>query len=60
MWRKSNIPFSILVWCADHLGEIDNYGFPIFTLDEDIEFIVVAMDQASLSETDDDVHQLRV
>ena len=55
--KKSSLPFSVLVWGADHLGEIDDYGLPILTSDENVEFVVVAMDQASLSKANDDVHQ---
>jgi hypothetical protein len=42
---------------ADHLWEIDNDGFSVFSPDEDIEFVEISMDQTIFSETDDEFHQ---
>ena len=46
--------------CAHHLREVNNDGFPCFSLNEDIEFVIIAMDQARLRESNNDVHQIRV
>ena len=42
---------------ADHLGEIDNDGFTVFSPDEDVEFVEISMDEAVFGETDDEFHK---
>lgn len=45
---------------ADHLREINDNWIAGISADEDIELVVVAMDKASLRQTNNDVHELRV
>lgn len=42
---------------ADHLREIDHNRHTGVSTDKDIEFVVISVDESSLGETDDDVHE---
>ena len=39
----SDVPFSVLVRCADHLGKINNDRFASFSMYKDIEFVTVSV-----------------
>jgi len=56
--RATNAPLCVLMRCADHLGEVDDDWVPCLAGDEDVELVIIAVDQASMCESNDDIHQI--
>lgn len=53
-------PFCIFVRGANHLWEIDHYGFAVAVTNEDVELVEVPVYESRKRESDDEIHQLRV
>lgn len=46
--------------CADHLREINDNRFSRLSTDKDVELVEVTMNEAGMSKSNDEIHQLRI
>ena len=42
------------------MGEIDDYGLPILTSDENVEFVEIAVDESGMCKFKDEGHEFGV
>jgi hypothetical protein len=52
------LPFGIFMRRADHLWKVDDYRVTSLTVNENVKFVKIAVYEACMGESDDEVHQL--